>query len=725
MPQLIGRCSLQRLLLTLCFVAFDARALAQSGDQLVAPTLGYSAIGRTAVADTSPRDEAGSTVTRAAIDERLATSPPDALRYEPGVGVQQTAHGQASPIVRGLTGQQVVHLFDGIRLNNSIYRQGPNQYLFNLDSETIAAITVMRGSSSVLHGSDALGGAILVQPISPSIVNTETGVALRPEVHARLGTADISGGGRVALRGQLGSHTAFILGGGYFDAARLESAGTVKNAGHDAPLVPRFERDGRTQLGTGYRQATFDARVVHQLTDTLQLTGALYGYRQYDAPRTDKCPTPGNPVGDCLTLDQQFRSLTYVSIRGDATTDLRDLHTAFSFQQGHERRRDTRMSAATEQIQNDDVATFGTTASAKSRVITLGSSSQLELGYGVDAYLDWINSDASTTHTDTGVVDVRSRGQYLAGSRYLTSGVHADAGLHLGENLELRAGLRVALAQAHAPADAESGSRGIDRTFSALVGSTGITWNVSMPLSLSLNVAQGFRAPNLDDLTARQSVGAGFQIENPDLKPERALSTELGAAWNHHLITIDGWLYWTRLQEAILRTPRDVTDCPIDIPECMTASSQLQLVNADASANLLGAESRVSLRLPGSITVRGTFAYTFGEGPGDVPLSRIPPMNGTVELQHHHVSSGIYAAFATRWAAAQTRLAPTDATDPRIPPGGTPAYAVVELRAGYRIDDRMRISASIDNLFDTAYRVHGSSINGAGRNLKLSISTYW
>jgi len=718
MPQLM----LRPWMVSLCLLGLSTRVEAQSEPEVGG---GYSATGRTSVVETSPRDEAGSTVTRTQIDERLATSPPDSLRYEPGVWVQQTAHGQASPIVRGLTGQQVVHLFDGVRLNNSLYRQGPNQYFFTLDSDTLAAITVLRGSSSVLHGSDALGGAILVQPITPAIESTEDGIALHPEATARLATADISGGGRLALRGQLGSRTAFRVGGGYFDAARLESAGTVKNDGEAAPLVPRFERDGRTQLGTGYQQATFDARIVHQLTETLQLVGALYGYRQYDAPRTDKCPAPGNAVGDCLTIDEQFRTLAYVLVEGDAAVDLRRLRTTFSVQHGHERRRDTRLSAATEQIQNDDVITLGAAAGASSRMIDLGGDVGFELRYGVDAYLDLIDSDAATTQTATGVVDVRSRGQYLADSRYLNSGVYTDSALHLSDDVDLRAGVRAALAQAHAPADEESGSRGIDRTFSALVGSAGATWNAAEPLSLSLNVAQGFRAPNLDDLTARQSVGAGFQIENPSLTPERSLSTELGVTFRHDLIDVDAWVHWTQLKDAILRTQRDVTDCPTDIPECATASSQLQLTNAAASAKIIGTESRVTLKLPESITLRGTFTYTFGEGPGDVPLSRIPPTNGTVELQHHHVATGLYAAFVTRWAAAQTRLAPTDATDPRIPPGGTPAYAVLELRAGYRIDQSMRISAAIDNLLDTAYRVHGSSINAAGRNLKLSVSTVW
>ena len=91
---------------------------------------------------------AASVVTRRDLEERLPRSAPDALRFEPGVYVQQTAHGQGSPYVRGLTGQQTIMMFDGIRLNNSTFRQGPNQYFFTIDSRTVQKLEVLRGSAS-------------------------------------------------------------------------------------------------------------------------------------------------------------------------------------------------------------------------------------------------------------------------------------------------------------------------------------------------------------------------------------------------------------------------------------------------------------------------------------------------------------------------------------------------------------------------------------------------
>ncbi|MEM9862623.1 MAG: Plug domain-containing protein, partial [Myxococcota bacterium] len=124
---------------------------------------GYGA--RAATAPELPSTQAASEVDRADLDRRVSTSAPDALRWEPGVAIQQTAHGQASPYVRGLTGQQVLHLFDGVRINHAIYRQGPNQYFFTVDARTLAGLEVERGSASEPHGTDALGGVIRATPL--------------------------------------------------------------------------------------------------------------------------------------------------------------------------------------------------------------------------------------------------------------------------------------------------------------------------------------------------------------------------------------------------------------------------------------------------------------------------------------------------------------------------------------------------------------------------------
>ena len=74
-------------------------------------------------------------VTEDEIARRYANILPQALRDVPGVHIQQTTSGQGSPFVRGLTGQQVLHLINGVRFNNATFRPGANQYTALIDHD--------------------------------------------------------------------------------------------------------------------------------------------------------------------------------------------------------------------------------------------------------------------------------------------------------------------------------------------------------------------------------------------------------------------------------------------------------------------------------------------------------------------------------------------------------------------------------------------------------------
>ncbi|MBK7693556.1 MAG: Plug domain-containing protein [Saprospiraceae bacterium] len=79
-----------------------------------------------------------------------------------GIWTQKTNYGGGSPFLGGLTGNQILTLFDGLRLNNSTFRYGPNQYLNTLDVFSINSIEVLKFGGAVMYGSDALGGTIQV-----------------------------------------------------------------------------------------------------------------------------------------------------------------------------------------------------------------------------------------------------------------------------------------------------------------------------------------------------------------------------------------------------------------------------------------------------------------------------------------------------------------------------------------------------------------------------------
>jgi iron complex outermembrane receptor protein/hemoglobin/transferrin/lactoferrin receptor protein len=264
-----------------------------------------------------------------------------------------------------------------------------------------------------------------------------------------------------------------------------------------------------------------------------------------------------------------------------------------------------------------------------------------------------------------------------------------------------------------------------------------MSWRFASDWTLLANVEEGFAAPNLDDLTARQLTGQGYQIENPELDSERSLTYEIGLrqerdwSWSQDQRGSVSWELWgfmMRLDQGIER--RDAT-CPMSERSCVAArvATPFTLINLDSPAWVRGVEQQLTLKLPASLTLQEHVAYARGEGPSPLsrevgqsrPLSRIPPLNGGVSLRWDSPERVFYLQLGARWAQAQDRLSFGDEIDHRVPYGGTPGYQVYHARLGARAD-QWELNLSLENLSDAVYRVHGSSVNGAARGASLLVT---
>jgi len=662
-------------------------------------------------------ERAQSVLRQADIEKRLPRSAPDALRFEPGVFVQQTAHAQGSAYIRGLTGQQTLMLFDGIRLNTSTYRQGPNQYFFLVDMAIIDNVEVLRGGGSTAYGADALGGVLLVSPIRPT---EREGVF--PSVSLRGSTADGEMGGRIQAHISLGEKGRLLVGTGARRVGLLRSGGAVVGfVDGQAPAVPRFAEDGKTQLGTGFIENTADIRFEYAPAPGELWTLASVGYWQSDAPRADQCPPALARFDECLRYERQDRLLSYAT--WNRRTEKYALHATLSWQHQYERRRNDRPASFVLQRDKDTIETLGSTL-AWTLPWPLGS-----LRVGADAYVDFVHSTSALLFTDVDIERSLSRGQYVSGSRYVTSAVFASNRWEY-KTLSLNTGFRVGLQSAYAPADSSSGSSWVEQTWWPWAVHVGVEWRLHPSLSLLASVDRSFRAPNLDDLTARQRTGPGFQFENPHLKPETSSSAELGLRLKQNRLHAELWGFATRLDNLLLRIPRGADACPPESPACLASNARYQLVNAQAASWLFGSEAALRFRPLSPLNLQTTLAWVWGDSPNPalqsnlqttpkrLPLSRLPPLNGTLEA-NWQFPFGLQLGGGVRWALRQTRLALNDLSDARIPLGGTPGFAVVDLRVSYRFGEKLLLALVLENLLDSAYRYHGSSINGPGRSLSF------
>ena len=113
----------------------------------------------------------------------------EALRAQPGTYFQQTTPGQGVAIIRGLKGSQVLHLVDGMRLNNAFFRNAPNQYIALVNVLGDSRIETVRGTAAALYGGDAIGG--VVQVITPAPAFSSQGASIRSKIFGAWSSGDL------------------------------------------------------------------------------------------------------------------------------------------------------------------------------------------------------------------------------------------------------------------------------------------------------------------------------------------------------------------------------------------------------------------------------------------------------------------------------------------------------------------------------------------------------
>lgn len=98
----------------------------------------------------------------------------DMLGQIPGVKVQKTQFGGGSPVLRGMEANRILLVVDGVRMNNAIYRKGHLQNSITVSPNQLDKTEVIFGPSSVVYGSDALGGVIHYYTRKPEVSERTT-----------------------------------------------------------------------------------------------------------------------------------------------------------------------------------------------------------------------------------------------------------------------------------------------------------------------------------------------------------------------------------------------------------------------------------------------------------------------------------------------------------------------------------------------------------------------
>ncbi len=653
-----------------------------------------------------------SVVTAEEIRSQGGDTTPDALSEEPGVWVQKTALGHGSPFIRGLTGKQVLILVDGVRFNNSTFRFGPNQYLNTIDPSIIDRIEIVRGPGSAMYGSDALGGVINIITHRRG----EFGDPPEPGTDCRLyeqySSAARGSISRFDVEGGAGN-MAYTVGAGYkvFDDLR---------AGRGESPVGAVDTDG-VQTPSGYDEVDFNASMRYVLASNQELRAAYLFTRQEDVPRSDKVIASDyntNPE-ERYFYDPQQMQLAYVEYesRDLGAFDALKLNLSYNHQlEGRERRK---AGWTKTRFEEDEIGTVG--FSTQVAVKPLGGHT---LTIGLETYADSISSARYEIADAGGRTDLN--GRFPDGSSYSSFGLYVRDEISVAEKVDLALGARYSSFEADAdfggltittPTITIGPLDEISKEYSDTTWSFETMYHVNDDSKLYLNIARGFRAPNMDDLAVEGDWSSGQDVPNPDLSPEQAVNYEVG--FKHGGETVSGGLslFYADYTDLI---QRNYLDPGLDgTPGTSDDLYQFQNVGeAEIYGTELWGKVQVGDTTSGRWSVFGNLAYTYGRDlTDDEPLTRIPPSNGLVGVRWDHQARRGWTEFFVKGAAKQDRLSSHDISDNRIPAGGTPGWVTVNLRGGVKLSERVSVTLGAFNLGDVRYRLHGSGLDAPGLNV--------
>lgn len=99
----------------------------------------------------------------------------DAMAKVPGVSALNTGPNISKPYIRGLGGNRVLTLFDGVRQDG---QQWGDEHGVEIDQFLVNRIEVVKGPASLIYGSDALAGVVNLLPEDPQPAGSVKGNVL-------------------------------------------------------------------------------------------------------------------------------------------------------------------------------------------------------------------------------------------------------------------------------------------------------------------------------------------------------------------------------------------------------------------------------------------------------------------------------------------------------------------------------------------------------------------
>lgn len=600
----------------------------------------------------------------------------DYLDSIPGVEVQNDgSQGLKRIQIRGESTFRTLVMIDGQKVSEHKSMSGTP---ILVDPSQIERIEVIKGPTSVLYGSDAIGGAV-------NIITKKGG--RKPFEGYVTGGLDTSASGKT-LAGGVAGHVngwSYRINGSVEDFGELDTpVGKVENTeftSRSGSLFLAYDINENIQVGGTFDTYDLESKSANQIGI---LEGSMRDFyvdipewkRSKGALFVDMKNLTDNLVR--LRLDTFYQKTTKemenlvqpaampLSMQNWADNDLRQ--TGFSVQSDWQL--GEHYLVAGYEYSHDDL-------DAQSRFTMAGGMMDTRESYDAKQETHSVYASAESPVTDEFTLNYGVRYTWVSGEATMKGQEHGmGGGAPYGEKNDASDG--------HA------------------VFNLGAVWRVLDDVALRASWAQGYRYPTMQELYITTQMGGGIAYANPDLKPETSDNFEVGVRWESERVSLDAALFYNMADDYI-------TDVTVGTSGMYSQITRFMNVG---EATTYGLETTLSYALPYDLEpyvnltlMRRKFEQngisTYDSGTPEI-TSRLG-VKWTPEWNGLHIRTDAYADVMS--ASDSSNLDPTDEEITHI--GGATTFNLTG-GVSFGKDDAYALDAGFYNIFDKKYTKSGS-----------------
>ena len=683
----------------------------------------------------------------------------DLLATIPGIKVQKSQFGGGSPVIRGMESNRVLLVVDGVRMNNAIYRKGHLQSSISVAPNMLDKTEVVFGPSSVLYGSDALGGVIHYYTKTPKLSAEEE---VKSQFFSRFSSVNQEITSHVSAELRF-SNWASLTSISFSDFGDLQSGSRRSHGFKDWGKVfyysenrygnytenPTVNPRPEVLKNTGYHQTDFLQKFFIPLSKNTELKINLQYSTSSNIPRFDRLIEFKNnslkfaewnygPQNRFL-LSSQFlihpnkKWLESGSITG-------------AYQQIKESRIQRKFGSLDRSFREELVNVFSVNGDFS---VSLTQDKKRVLSYGFEFTYNDVTSKSfgKTLVVSNGQINGSSSGFKVqsrypdGGSNYLSSSAYIAYRQDLNSKTTLNTGLRFTNTTLHA--------LWLDQTFihlpetnitavnSAVTATIGYVYRPGKNWQLNSVVSSGFRSPNIDDIGRVREKSGNISVPNIHVNPEFAYNVEIGLQkyFNDKKFRVGANVYYSLLDNYIQRDFVYNTDGSKKQVQFDGEFGNAITNQNKGTAYVFGYTLSYLGKISSTINSSGFITYTKGRTyDTKEPMSSIPPLFGRVEINYKKdkIEFGAALKFNSKKNIEDFNI--TEGIDnhdltPIVDPNaildsdkyyGSPSWMTIGLTSNYLLSDTFSIQARLDNIFDEHYIEFASGISAPGRNASIS-----